>query len=162
MGIRIDRVGGVYVEGRRWRQNWEARDEDTGELVERNRLSFGDPRVADVPTPSAGQVDAEFSKLGWVGQRWAAAKNRLNQNLPLGPEWVKLRYTFLTWLKNNPTATSDQAKAAFDAAFPDCPFDAVKLFGKLLTMHEPPFANFAAFRDYVVANFSTVEKEPLT
>ena len=163
MAIEIRKTGGLYFEANRWRQDWEAVDTLTGEVVNRNRASFGDPRKPDPKKPPAQVlVDAAFTAiLGWVGEEHAQRLNRVNQALAarLGEEWTELRPKLLAWIRTHPAATAAQARDALLAAYPTMAYDPAKFLTKLLGFFSPPFATWVEFRDYVVANASSIGEE---
>lgn len=160
MPIRIEKIGPLHFESGRWRQDWRAVDDATGEVVNRNRASFGRPPNPVKPTEV--QVDAGLAAiLVWVARERAESLNRINQALTarFGEEWTILRPQLLAWIRNHPAATATQARDALVAAYPAMTYDPAKLLTKLLGCFNPPFASWAEFRDYIVANAATIGEE---
>jgi len=148
----IIQTGQRYWHGRRFRIDYALFDE-SGRQLDVSRMSF-------VAEPDAATVEAEKARLLAMHEdQRARALNRLNQSLDarFGEAWRNARPVILRWIKNNPTATASQAQSAFLAAFPDTELDPARFFPKLLAAFDPPFANWAEFRDYILANFATLE-----
>jgi hypothetical protein len=145
--------GNRYWHAGRFRVDWEALD--GAEVIAMNRASFNEE--PDTPTE-----DAAFANiLSWVSADRAAFLNRLNQRLAerFGTAWTEIRPVLMQWIKNHPTATAGEARTALDAAYPNLVFRAERLLTKLLTAYDPPFSTWVEFRDYVVANFGTIQED---
>jgi hypothetical protein len=151
MAIAIEKLWRGWSLGR-FRIGYIARD--GAEVVRESRLSFD-------AEPDWGTEDTAFAGLlTQIEAQRARDLNRLNQRLGdrFGDKWLEVRPVLLRWISTHPTATAAQAATAFNTAFPASPYDARRLFTALMAAFDPPFGGWAEFRDYVVANITTVEE----
>jgi len=143
--------GERYWHAGRFRIDWQAHDGAV--LLQTNRASFNEE-------PDQAAEDAAFANIAsWLAVERARVLNRINRMGAgrFGERWEDEKAAVLKWIANHPAATAIQARDAYLAAYPNTPFDPVRLFQRIMDACDPAFSGWAEFRDYVVANIASVE-----
>jgi len=142
-----------YWAGGKYRVDFHVIDDETGEIVVRNRAGW-------FREPTREEEDEVFARLmEHFRVEWKARKSPLAR--PVGREifrWGELKRKVLQWIAGHPDADVVAVKTALEKAFPDAPVDAAKLLWRWIQVLG--FSSWTEFRDHVVAHADVIDALP--